>query len=140
MFNDLVASLSKRGVKVKLNGNYSTNHMRMMYSALVKIDQFGLEGSWPIFEFTVYGRELDELAEDINRRLPLVEPIIAAVEKHREHREAVRKAAQIGDELGAIVKGERCSRTKAELYAPLMTDASLEPNLDPKTAKEQPIA
>ncbi|THK34420.1 hypothetical protein EHS39_30100 [Ensifer sp. MPMI2T] len=94
MFNKLVADLAKRGVKVTLKGNYSALRERMSYSAEVAIDRFKLDDSWPVFEFTVRGRELDELAEDINRRLPLVEQIIAAVEKHRQHREAVDKAAR----------------------------------------------
>lgn len=140
MFNELVKGLAKRGVNVCVEGRYSALHERMLYVADVKTDRYHLDATWPAFEFTVRGRELDELAEDINSRLPLVEPIIAAVEKHRQHREAVNKAARIGDELSAIVKGEGADRTRAELYAPLVTDGGLQINKDGKTAKERPIA
>jgi hypothetical protein len=104
-FNELVASLAKRGVTVKACGNYSPRDGRMRYNAVVTLDSFRLPMGWPRFEFTVYGREPNELADDILSTLPLVEPLIAASERMQESRVA----------------------------------EMVEPNDDPKTAKEQPI-
>lgn len=121
-FNELVAGLAKRGVIVTVKGKYSRAQERMSYSADVAMDPFEVPfSSWPRMEFTVYGRELNELADDIVARLPLVEPIIAAYEAHQKHKAAIKEAEKAGAELAAI-----CI-------------PSLEPNNDPKTAKEQPL-
>lgn len=120
-FNELVAKLAKRGVTVKLFGRWNARDERMSYRADVSLEQFRTANAWPAFNFTVYGREVNELADDIVARLPLVEPIIAADERRREHAAAIKDAERIGREL-------------AEICIP-----RLEPNDDPKTAKDQPL-
>lgn len=120
-FNELVASLAKRGVTVSVKGRYSHGKEQMSYVAEVAMDKFSITSTWPNFDFKVYGRELNELADDIVARIHLVEPIIAACEKRREHAAAMDEVNRIGAELAAI-----CI-------------PSLEPNSDPKTAKEQPV-
>lgn len=120
-FNELVASLAKRGVIVKASANYSPRNGIMRYNAVVALDSFQMPMGWPNFEFTVYGRELNELADDILMKLPLVEPIIAATEKQRKHKEAVEMAARAGDELRDALLPQ------------------VEPNTDPATMKEQQL-
>lgn len=152
-FDELVTKLALRGVGVVVTGRYSFAKDRMNYKAEVSTDKFTSSlTSWPSVQFTVYGRCLGELAEDINARLPLVEPVIAALEKHREHREAVRKAVALGDELADIVHGE--NRTSVELrhppvesvaedngvtMEPTTAEYNIAPNCDPKTMREKPI-
>ncbi|TIL38570.1 hypothetical protein [Mesorhizobium sp.] len=90
----------KRGVDVTVTGRYDKRNERMKYKAEVALSHsYDLESTWPMVQFSVYGRETDELANDIKSRLHLVEPVIAAVEKHRAHRDAVRKADRLGREL-----------------------------------------
>lgn len=103
-FNELVANLAKRGVNVKLSGRWNARDERMSYSADVSLEQSRSAYTWPAFNFTVFGRELNELADDIVARLPLVEPIIAANEKRYEHAAAIKEADRIGAELVAICK------------------------------------
>jgi hypothetical protein len=119
MFAELVSSLAKRGVNVNVTGHYNKRDMRMSYKATVATDKWAPD-SWPHVEFSVLGRDLDELAEDIKQRLPLVEPIIEAIEKQRAHREAVDKANRLGKELHTACH-------------------AVEPNTDAATAKEQTV-
>lgn len=130
MFNKLAIELTRRGVTVDVTGSCSGQKEQMVYRAEVYLSNYN-NSSWPSFKFYVHGGNLDELAADIGARLHLVEPIIAAHEKHREHRAAVRKAHSLGEELADLC-GVRNS-TYAELRHP-----PLEPNTDAATAKEQP--
>lgn len=129
-FEELVSSLAARGVKVSLQGNYSVRKERMSYSAHVSPSDFGVRGSWPTFGFTVLGQTTDELAGEITARLPLVEPIIAAREKHVAHQRAIREAARAGDEL------RKACASAPDTLAVLRVD----PNMDAATALEQPLA
>lgn len=126
-FNELVASLDKRGVIVKARAAYSPRDRRMQYSAEVEPSTFGLPHSWPTFKFAVYGRELDELAEGIIGHLPVVEPIIAAREKHRERDAVMKKASELTDELRGIIKAGAPS-----------PEPSIVPNCDSATAMAEP--
>ncbi|MBX5010849.1 hypothetical protein HJB67_12880 [Rhizobium lentis] len=137
MFTELARSLNLRGVSVGIACHYSARHERLSYRAKVTtINDLGIDRSWPSFEFEVGGRDLDEIADDIKKRLHLVEPIIAAREKHRQHKDAVREADRIGKELRDICVAEEKSvnQIRSDNGMP-----PLEPNLDPKTARERPV-
>ena len=120
-FETLVKELAARGVKVRVSGNYSARKERMTYSANVAPDFFINVRSLPTFEFTVYGRDVVELATEIEARLHLVEPIIAMLEVDRKSRPLLNGEKSIND-----------ARATAG-YAPL------EPNMDAATALERPV-
>nr|WP_064246936.1 hypothetical protein [Rhizobium leguminosarum]OAP95062.1 hypothetical protein A4U53_17710 [Rhizobium leguminosarum] len=105
MIEDLVASLDRRGVNVEITARYNKRDCRIRWRGDVKPDGYGVHGSWPSFEFFVIGHTLEEVEGDIRQRLHLVEPIIAAREKHREHRAALRNAEQLGEELAGLCQG-----------------------------------
>lgn len=104
MFEELVKNLFARGVIVTIEGRYDTRNERITYKAEVTNATHDLHKDDHTFTFTARGRYLDEIAEEINRRIAIVEPIIALGEKHQLRKDLVRKVDKLGDEI-AILRG-----------------------------------
>ena len=81
MLEKILSELNKRGVYVDVKTRYSARTEQLHHTAEVNTGHWSHPPSVPTFAFKVYGNSFDELAKKIEERLPMVEPIIAAMEK-----------------------------------------------------------
>lgn len=121
MLEDLVSKLIRRGVIVEIRAGNGWR-AQPLYIAKVELPhKYDIGESLPSFSFTVHGSTMDSIAKDIANRLDLVDPLIRAAEQRREHMEAVKKVRSIEKEMRIISR-------------------PVKPNMDPSTARDQPLA
>lgn len=136
MLEKILSELNKRGVYVDVKTRYSARFECLQHTAEVNTGQWPHPPSVPTFSFKVFGQSFDELAKEIENKLPMVEPIIAAMEEDLKRAKAARERRK-ADDLIISIGPETRQRFAEELER--QKDA-VEPNLDPKTARERPIA
>lgn len=129
MLEKLINELAWRNVTVTLSTGELEGSGKPTFSAHVATREGVVKGSWPHFQFTVEAMTCNGLAEEISRRMILVEPMVAAIEAHIKHRRAQMDEHRAGEELQKAIY-DYCSQPTRHL---------VEPNMDPKTAKEQPL-
>lgn len=127
MFDELIKELAARNVRVELIGKHGRKGVVSYEATAVLYRGYDTDKSWPTFEFAVKGDTLDEIAGRIRARIPMVEPLIKLFELHRAHGHAFRETQALGMQMAEAVHGSQVK-------------VPLEPNTDPKTAREFPLA
>lgn len=98
MIQQLITDLWKRHVRVKVTIQ-NQGRAGVIFIANVGMDDYDGASSWPAFKFEATASSMEGLIKDIEGRVKLCEPMIAAYCLHVEHRIAVAAVHRAGDKL-----------------------------------------
>jgi len=109
MLKELSEKLESRGVRISVQGNFPTSDGSMKYTAHVSNHYRSTRATGLSFEFRVTAKNEGDIAAEVEKILPMYEPVISFLEK----------------EMATVVENE--PDTSVDRYAALVRDVKITP-------------